>query len=173
MSLDEYLSVHEWHCGRNLNYFLCTILYWTRVAAAAHASLSLKCRIRGRKSYFRQVSCLTKWKYDPKHISSFIDSFCSVFDWFREGLDRFAYIEPKVVGADKDMPSIWILGHQNSCRQQPAKIQRLSYTSIGHDRRWRLLFGLYPLNSQLHEFLLRFRMEFSITCEYFMANSCC
>ena len=33
--------------------FLCTILYWTRVAAAAHACLSLKCRIRGRKSYFR------------------------------------------------------------------------------------------------------------------------
>ena len=34
-------------------YFFGTILYWTRDAAAAHACLSLKCQIRGRKSYFR------------------------------------------------------------------------------------------------------------------------
>ena len=46
------------------------------------------------------------------------------------------------------------------------KIQRLTYMIIEHDRRRRLLFGLYPLNSQLHEF----RREFSITLEYFAGN---
>ena len=32
---------------------------------------------------------------DPKHISSFNELFCSVFDLFREGLDHFVYIKTR------------------------------------------------------------------------------
>ena len=38
---------------------------------------------------------LTKRKYDPKHRSCLNYLFRTVFDWFREGLGRFAYIEAR------------------------------------------------------------------------------
>ena len=95
---------------RNLNYFLCKILYWTRVAATAHACLSLKCRIRGRKSYFRVSQNESKTKNIFPHLM--IHFVVYLID-FEKGLTVLCTQKreaPKVVGgglcADKDMPSI-------------------------------------------------------------------
>ena len=91
---------------RQFELFLCTILNWTRVSAAAHACLSLKCRIRGMKSYFRVSQNESKIQ---NIVPLLMIHFVVYLIDFEKGLTvlcTYTREAPKVVGADKDMPSI-------------------------------------------------------------------